>query len=66
MSYILEALRKADAERERGTVPDLHAQLLPGAPVEEDIPAPRGTRWWWPAVGATALVCDAGGLVLLW
>ena len=29
MSYILDALRKADAERERGAVPDLHAQLLP-------------------------------------
>jgi general secretion pathway protein B len=29
MSYILDALRKADAERERGSVPDLHAQLLP-------------------------------------
>ena len=55
MSYILEALRKADAERERGTVPDLHAQLLPGAPMEDDNPPPRGARWLWPAVGATAL-----------
>lgn len=26
MSYILDALRRADAERERGTVPSLHAQ----------------------------------------
>ena len=26
MSYILDALRRADAERERGAVPDIHAQ----------------------------------------
>ena len=31
MSYILDALQRADAERERGTVPGLHAQPL-GAP----------------------------------
>ncbi len=29
MSYILDALRRADAERERGRVPGLHAQALP-------------------------------------
>lgn len=28
MSYILDALKKADAERERGTVPGLHSQAL--------------------------------------
>jgi len=31
MSYILEALRKAEAERQRGAVPGLHAQALPVA-----------------------------------
>ncbi|RQP26078.1 general secretion pathway protein GspB [Piscinibacter terrae] len=32
MSYILDALRRADAERERGSVPSIHAQsVLPGA-----------------------------------
>ena len=31
MSYILEALRKAEAERQRGAVPGLHAQSLPAA-----------------------------------
>ena len=30
MSYILEALRRADAERERGAVPNIHAQPLQG------------------------------------
>lgn len=29
MSYILDALRRADAERERGRVPGLHAQAMP-------------------------------------
>ncbi len=29
MSYILDALRRADAERERGRVPGLHAQAVP-------------------------------------
>ena len=28
MSYILDALRRADAERERGTVPGIHAQPI--------------------------------------
>ncbi|TAK97407.1 MAG: hypothetical protein EPO09_04135 [Aquabacterium sp.] len=34
MSYILDALKKADAERERGTVPGLHSQAL--GQVEDD------------------------------
>ncbi len=29
MSYILDALKRADAERERGTVPGIHAQPMP-------------------------------------
>ncbi len=29
MSYILDALKRADAERERGAVPGLHSQSLP-------------------------------------
>ena len=29
MSYILDALRRADAERERGAVPGLHAHPVP-------------------------------------
>jgi general secretion pathway protein B len=35
MSYILDALRRADAERESGAVPSIHSQSLG--------PAPRGT-----------------------
>jgi general secretion pathway protein B len=32
MSYILDALKRADAERGRGNVPGLHTQPIPGAP----------------------------------
>ena len=33
MSYILDALRRADAERERGQVPGLHSQVSPRSAV---------------------------------
>jgi general secretion pathway protein B len=47
MSYILEALRKADAERERekGFVPGLNAQLLPPLP-GEGLEEPAAFPWW--------------------
>lgn len=38
MSYILDALRRADSERERGTVPSIHSPPVP--PVVDD-PKPR-------------------------
>ena len=43
MSYILDALKKADAERERGTVPGIHAQLAGAwhAPVAQRAPFGR-------------------------
>ena len=51
MSYILEALKKADAERDRGAVPDLHAQgMLPEAAFEGD-PAGRSRPWLWLLAG---------------
>lgn len=60
MSYILDALRRADAERERGGVPGLHTQTMPepGDDVEAT-PRPRGLRpWHWVAIGL------AGGLAV--
>jgi general secretion pathway protein B len=61
VSYILEALRKADAERERGSVPDLHAQLLPPAGAAEVLSeAPRTSLLPWLAVGVL-LAIVAGG-----
>ena len=63
MSYILEALRKADAERERGAVPDLQSQLLPGSPADDE-PVRRARRGWlWPTLAAGLV--GLGG-VLFW
>lgn len=53
MSYILDALRRADAERERGAVPGIHAQQVPtpGSDARRG-PAP----WVWMAGGAALLL----------
>ena len=61
MSYILDALRRADAERDRGAVPGLHAKPLTiDTPVEDH--AARRLPWVPIAVGSgIALV----GLVAL-
>ena len=60
MSYILDALRRADAERSRGAVPGLHAQSLPG----DSEPAARNYRpLIWAAGGAGVLV--VAGLVIV-
>lgn len=64
MSYILEALRKADAERERGAVPDLHAQLLPGAPSDDEPEARRKPARLWLALVVAPLALLA--LAWLW
>lgn len=58
MSYILDALQKAEAERERGRVPGLKSQLVPPASRERaSAPALRP----WHVVGALALVLLALG-----
>jgi general secretion pathway protein B len=50
VSLILDALRKADAERERGAVPGLHAQ--PAPPDEPAARAPSRTPpWLWAGIG---------------
>lgn len=51
MSLILDALRKADAERERGSVPSLHSQPVVSPSVATSS-EPRGRLPWpWIAVG---------------
>jgi general secretion pathway protein B len=61
VSYILDALRRADAERSRGTVPGLHAQNAPA----DGEPAARNFKpLIWAAGGAGALLA-AGVAVLL-
>jgi general secretion pathway protein B len=64
MSYILDALRKADAERERGNVPGIHAQpTFAGAPRSAQ---PTASRPWVVMLGGAALVLLAIVAVLIW
>ncbi len=62
MSYILDALRRADAERSRGAVPGLHAQSLP----TDSEPAARNYAPLAWAAGAAGVLLAAGVGVLLW
>jgi len=57
VSYILDALKKSEEERRRGTVPDLLA-------VQYSQVQGQGKRHWWPYLLLVALVVNAG--VLLW
>jgi general secretion pathway protein B len=50
MSYVLDALKRADAERERGAVPGLHAQPVPLLPADADTPR-AGRPWLWLGLG---------------
>ena len=65
MSYILEALRKADAERDRGAVPDLHTQLLPGGPADAEAAPSRASRWLGPLLGAAVVLVGVAAWRLL-
>ncbi len=64
MSYILDALKRADAERGRGAVPGLHTRQLPNP--NESHPAAPGARsaLWLGVAAALALAGIAGGLWL--
>lgn len=57
MSLILDALRKSEAERRRGQMPDLHAELPPL--VHATAPRRRAWPWWFAGLAvlmaATAL-----------
>ena len=63
MSYILEALRRAESERERkrGGVPGLHAQPVP-SPSPDDLGERRGAPWGWIVSGLSIGVL----LMILW
>jgi len=61
MSYILDALRRADAERERGTVPSLHTQQFGALPGDDETP-PRPRL----LIGTIVLLALALGGVLAW
>ncbi len=61
MSYILDALRRADAERDRSGVPALDGQA---AELVDDESEPRASTppWAWALLGAVLV----GALLLLW
>jgi len=64
VSLILDALRKADAERQQGQVPGLHTQSLAALPIEP----PRGrrtSRWRWWAVAAIVCVAASASWLFL-
>ncbi|BBQ03169.1 general secretion pathway protein GspB [Caballeronia zhejiangensis] len=59
MSYILDALKRAESDRGRGSVPGLHTQqVMPGS----DVAGTERPVWLWPVV--TAGVAVAGLVVL--
>ena len=58
MSYILDALRKADAERERDPARGIHAQ--PAAGIPQRAPS-RSRAWAWPAAALVVAVAAAWG-----
>jgi general secretion pathway protein B len=66
MSYILDALRKAEAERERGNVPNIHAQ--PAFAGARPSAAPVKSRMWVVVLALAVLLVLAAALVgyLLW
>ena len=63
MSYILDALRRADSERERerSAVPGLHTQAVGGADADTEAPA---NPWKWPI--AATFVALLGLVAWLW
>ena len=65
MSYILDALRRADSERERerSAVPGLHTQAVPVGAAEGETDAPSNP-WKWPIVAA--FVALLGLVAWLW
>ena len=60
MSYILDALRRADAERQQGGVPGLHTPVGP----QSALPAPQSPRLLWS--GAAVLLLILSGALGWW
>jgi general secretion pathway protein B len=52
MSYILDALRRAESERERGSLPTVHTTPVPAGLADDGGAAARSRRW----VGALAVL----------
>ena len=56
MSYVLDALRRAEADRHRGEVPDLHAPPGVGMASESTRDAGPAASWRWLAAALLGLV----------
>ena len=63
MSYILDALKRADTERERGNVPGLHTRQL-ATPTGPTVPRARSSLWL--AVAAAVALGGIGVGLWLW
>ena len=68
MSYILDALRRAQAERGRGTVPGLHTPAVsvssPGESSDSGRPRSGGSGPWW--IAAVAALVALVAIVMAW
>jgi general secretion pathway protein B len=65
VSLILDALRKANAERERGSVPSLHSQPVVAPSAGAPSKAKAGPNWLWIAIGiALGLVAAAAWVMI--
>jgi general secretion pathway protein B len=62
VSLILDALRKADSEREREGVPGLHTQPVPPLSLEEFAAPARPKRWLWIGLGLAVVLV----LAIVW
>ncbi len=56
MSYILDALRRADAERDRGGIPSLNAKPMSDVVGDDDVSVGRATMLRWGLVGLLLVV----------
>lgn len=63
MSYILDALKRADTERERGNVPGLHTRQL-ATPSGQTVPT--ASRSLWLAVAAVVALAGIGVGLWVW
>ncbi len=64
MSYVLDALRRAESERQRGSVPSLHAQSHAAPDRRETTPA--STPGHWAVVGVGGLLLAAAAAWWWW
>ncbi|MEJ5999751.1 general secretion pathway protein GspB [Paucibacter soli] len=62
MSYILDALRRAESERERGQVPGVHAQPAAAGTA----PKPGPARFWLASLAAALGLLLLGALAARW